>query len=153
MLKNIERDVAGTYAEETKKLFMRLMEGVLESLGISERDDEEGKKMMKEMEEDGSQIMVVNYYPPCPEPELTLGLSPHSDCGFLTLLFQHHHIQALQIQHKSQWLTTVQPLPNSFIVNVGDHLEVLPFLSFHSSISLSIYGKSIMQLVVMQKVT
>ncbi|KAM7526838.1 hypothetical protein LguiA_016740 [Lonicera macranthoides] len=74
------------------------------------------------MEIEGSQMMVVNCYPACPEPELTLGMPPHSDYGLLTLLLQDE-VKGLQIQHRGSWVT-VQPIPGSFVVNVGDHLEI-----------------------------
>lgn len=114
--------MAATYAKETKELFMVIVEAILESLGVcgankTDFDDEIIKQF-----EDGSQLMVVNYYPACPEPDLTLGMPPHSDYGFLTLLLQDH-VQGLQIQHRDKWVT-VQPIPNSFVINVGDHLEV-----------------------------
>ncbi|KAI9154411.1 hypothetical protein LWI28_025987 [Acer negundo] len=120
------RTLAASYAKETKFLFMRIVEAILESLGVwgatmngggVGNDDEILKPF-----EDGSQLMVVNYYPACPEPDLTLGMPPHSDYGFLTLLLQDE-VQGLQIQHQDKWVT-VQPIPNSFVVNVGDHLEI-----------------------------
>lgn len=115
--------MAATYAEETKHLFLRLMEATLESLGIMEAN-QEGKDnhILKEMEDDGSQLMVANFYPPCPQPDLTLGMPPHSDYGFLTLLLQDE-VEGLQIQFQGNWFT-VQPINNAFVVNVGDHLEV-----------------------------
>ncbi|XP_073146892.1 probable 2-oxoglutarate-dependent dioxygenase SLC1 [Henckelia pumila] len=106
------------YAKATKLLFLSLAQAILESLGIRNRDDD---GMLKELE-NGSQILVMNCYPPCPEPELTVGMLPHSDYGFLTLLLQDE-IRGLQIHHQDHWVT-VEPLPGSFVVNVGDHLEI-----------------------------
>ncbi|KAE8726967.1 carotene epsilon-monooxygenase [Hibiscus syriacus] len=114
------RGVAATYANETKWLFLKMTEAILECLGggAAAPEDEEILKQF----EDGSQLMVVNWFPPCPEPELTLGMPPHSDYGFLTLLLQDE-VEGLQIQYKGKWIT-VEPLDNSFVVNVGDHLEI-----------------------------
>ncbi|XP_022935268.1 protein DMR6-LIKE OXYGENASE 1-like [Cucurbita moschata] len=114
------KDSASTYVEETRALFLGLVEAIVESLGGMEKE-EEMEELLKEFE-DGSQLMVVNCYPQCPEPELTLGMPPHSDYGFLTLLLQDQ-VEGLQIHHQQQWVT-VQPLPNSFVVNIGDHLEI-----------------------------
>jgi len=121
------RKVVGTYAEETRHLFLAVMEAILESLGIMEKEEEEN--VMKEFEK-GSQMMVANFYPPCPEPELTLGMPPHSDYGFLTLLLQDE-VEGLQVQYQDKWVT-VQPIPNAFVVNVGDHLEVPILLHFQN---------------------
>ncbi|XP_034694431.1 protein DMR6-LIKE OXYGENASE 2-like [Vitis riparia] len=119
------RKLAVTYSKETKYLFLTLMEAILESLGLcgdtKKKTGEEDDDILKKFQ-DGSQLMVVNCYPPCPEPELTLGMPPHSDYGFLTLLLQDD-IQGLQIQFKGKWLT-VEPLANSFVINIGDHLEI-----------------------------
>ncbi|XP_030521910.1 probable 2-oxoglutarate-dependent dioxygenase SLC1 [Rhodamnia argentea] len=128
------RKVAATYAKETRDLFLVLMEAILEGLHAS--DTVETKKNMKPEEEggeeddgdimeklkNGSQLMVVNYFPPCPEPDLTLGLPPHSDYGFLTLLLQDE-VEGLQIQFQENWVT-VEPIENGLVVNLGDHLEI-----------------------------
>ncbi|KAJ6683578.1 hypothetical protein OIU85_007282 [Salix viminalis] len=57
------------------------------------------------------------------EPELAMGMPPHSDHGLLTLLIQNG-IGGLQIQHKGKWFN-VGTHSNSFLVNTGDHLEIL----------------------------
>ncbi|XP_068645141.1 probable 2-oxoglutarate-dependent dioxygenase SLC1 [Aristolochia californica] len=110
------RQNAIAYAKETRSLFVKLAGAILESLGLVEDET-----ILKEFE-NGSQLMVLNCYPCCPEPDLTLGMPPHTDYGFLTVLLQDS-VQGLQIQSKGAWVT-VEPLPNSFVINVGDHLEV-----------------------------
>ncbi|TKY62073.1 2-oxoglutarate/Fe(II)-dependent dioxygenase [Spatholobus suberectus] len=115
------RKVVATYAEETKHLFQVVMEAILESLGIMETNQEVEDNILKDLQ-NGSQMMVANFYPPCPQPDLTLGMPPHSDYGFLTLLLQDE-VEGLQIQYQDKWVT-VQPIPNAFVVNIGDHLEI-----------------------------
>ncbi|GAB2300647.1 hypothetical protein Dimus_034682 [Dionaea muscipula] len=119
------------YTNETKHLFLMLMEAILESLEHDQGTVAPGTKTAEEEEEDddiikefqdGSQLLVCNCYPPCPEPDLTLGLPPHSDYGFLTLLLQDE-VKGLQIQFEAEWVT-VEPIPHAFVVNVGDHLEI-----------------------------
>ncbi|XP_047158328.1 probable 2-oxoglutarate-dependent dioxygenase SLC1 [Vigna umbellata] len=116
------RKEVATYAEKTRHLFLMLMEAIQESLGIIEGKETEGKDNILRELEDGSQMMVINFYPPCPQPDLTFGMPPHSDYGFLTLLLQDK-VEGLQVHFKDQWLT-VQPINNAFVVNVGDHLEI-----------------------------
>ncbi|OMO84038.1 Isopenicillin N synthase [Corchorus olitorius] len=119
------RELAANYAKETKNLFLKITEAILESLGVwgasSDKTGESDDEILKQFE-NGSQLMVVNCFPPCPEPDLTLGMPPHSDYGFLTLVLQDG-VEGLQIQHKGKWIT-VEPMLNSFVVNVGDHLEI-----------------------------
>ncbi|EES08336.1 protein DMR6-LIKE OXYGENASE 2 [Sorghum bicolor] len=112
------REVAARYAMANHQLFMELMEAALEALGIPCRHSQ---SLLGELEAGYSQIML-NCYPACPQPELTLGLPPHSDYCLLTLLLQDQ-VQGLQIMHLGHWLT-VHAVPGSIIVNVGDHLEI-----------------------------
>ncbi|PSS23627.1 Protein DMR6-LIKE OXYGENASE 1 like [Actinidia chinensis var. chinensis] len=119
------RKLAVAYVNETKHLFLMLMEAIVESLGLAITNNnitrQDNDNILEELK-DGSQLMVVNFYPPCPEPHLTLGMPPHSDYGFLTLLLQDE-VEGLQIQFQEKWVT-VQPIPGSFVINVGDHLEI-----------------------------
>ncbi|KAF9676604.1 hypothetical protein SADUNF_Sadunf08G0019900 [Salix dunnii] len=114
------RQAAVNYSEKTRFLYLMIVEAILESLGLVEttKDSDDHIKEFR----DGSQLLVVNCYPSCPEPDLTLGIPPHSDYGFLTLLLQDE-VKGLQIQHEGRWVT-VEPVPNSFVINVGDHLEI-----------------------------
>ncbi|MED6192091.1 hypothetical protein PIB30_006916 [Stylosanthes scabra] len=77
-----------------------------------------------ELFEDISQPMRFNYYPPCHQPEKVIGVSPHSDAGGLTFLLQANEVEGLQIRKDGMWIP-ITPLPNGFIVNVGDILEIL----------------------------
>lgn len=118
----MNREAASNYSKQTKFLYQLLIGAILESLGIvNDENNDNDSQNLKEFE-DGSQLLVLNCYPSCPEPDLTLGMPPHSDYGLLTLLLQDE-VKGLQIQHQGKWFT-VEPIPNSFVVNVGDHLEV-----------------------------
>ncbi|GAU38695.1 hypothetical protein TSUD_54430 [Trifolium subterraneum] len=77
---------------------------------------------MRELFEDGTQMMRMNYYPPCPQPEKVIGLTKHSDPVGVTILLQLNEVEGLQIKKNCMWVP-VKPLPNAFIVNIGDMLE------------------------------
>ncbi|CAN4105723.1 unnamed protein product [Withania somnifera] len=70
------------------------------------------------------QSMRMNYYPPCPEPDRAIGLSPHSDADALTILFQLNETQGLQVRKDGIWMP-IRPLPNALIVNIGDMMEIV----------------------------
>ena len=69
----------------------------------------------------------MSYYPPCPKHELVLGASPHSDGGSITLLLQSDDVVGLQIKHKGGWIP-IKPIPNAFVINIADVLEVIKLL-------------------------
>lgn len=73
--------------------------------------------------EEGMQDMRMNYYPPCPQTDLVIGLTPHSDSFGLTLL-QVNEIKGLQIRKDEVWIP-LKPLPNAFVTNVGDILKLM----------------------------
>jgi len=81
-------------------------------------------KEIRELFGQGTQSTRINYYPPCPQPELVTGLNSHSDGGGLTILLQGNEMDGLQIKKDGFWIP-VKPLPNAFIINLGDMLEVI----------------------------
>lgn len=117
------------YITKSRELIGELLKGISRSLGLEENF------IHKRMDiESGSQLLVINFYPPCPKPELVMGLPAHTDHGLLTLLMQNK-LGGLQIQHNGRWIP-VHPLPNSFLINNGDHMEVnsLQFLFFANNL-------------------
>ncbi|GLJ27802.1 hypothetical protein SUGI_0545590 [Cryptomeria japonica] len=69
-------------------------------------------------------VKRMNYYPPCPRPDLVLGLSPHSDGNTLTVLLQDDETVGLQICKDGEWIP-VNPIPGALVINIGDMLEGL----------------------------
>ncbi|PSS33315.1 Codeine O-demethylase [Actinidia chinensis var. chinensis] len=113
------RSVVEEYMDELVKLSGRLMEAFSINLGLREEylQNEFGS-------EDIGACMRINFYPKCPQPDLTLGLSSHSDPGGLTLLLPDAHVAGLQVRRNNSWIT-VKPAPHAFIVNIGDQIQVL----------------------------
>lgn len=115
---NCNRKLIGEYGEEMVKLSEKLLKVLSINLGLKENhlvEDFGG--------EEAGACLRVNFYPKCPQPDLTLGLSPHSDPGGMTLLLPDHDVTGLQVRRDDHWFT-VQPVPNAFIVNIGDQIQV-----------------------------
>ncbi|RZC44023.1 hypothetical protein C5167_036971 [Papaver somniferum] len=112
------RETLDSYSSELNKLSMVLLEMMEKALKLVET------KGITEFFEDGFQQMRMNYYPPCPRPELVTGLTSHSDFGGLTILLQLNDVEGLQIRKEESWIS-IKPLPNAFIVNIGDVLEIM----------------------------
>lgn len=68
------------------------------------------------------QILSSNFYPSCPDPSLTLGILAHQDTSLVTLVYQGDST-GLQFLKDGQWIN-VGSIPNSFVVNIGNQLEV-----------------------------
>uniref|UniRef100_J3LVR9 Fe2OG dioxygenase domain-containing protein n=1 Tax=Oryza brachyantha TaxID=4533 RepID=J3LVR9_ORYBR len=117
------RDELFEYAEQVKNLGNTLFELLSEGLGLK-------PSYLTDIECNQGQIILCHYYPPCPQPELAIGTSRHSDSGFLTILLQDD-IGGLQIFHEDRWVD-VTPTPGAFIVNVGDLLQLITNDKFKS---------------------
>ncbi|OIT21826.1 PREDICTED: protein DMR6-LIKE OXYGENASE 2-like [Nicotiana attenuata] len=109
-------DIASEYCEKTREVAKKLLSGISQGLGLEECFLDKALDMKS-----GFQVFIANLYPRCPQPELALGMPPHSHHGLLTLIIQNQ-VGGLQVQHQGKWIP-VNALPNSLLVNSGDHLE------------------------------
>lgn len=114
----IIRETAEEYGRELVKLCGVLMKVLSMGLGL-----DEGYLQKVFGGDDLGACMRVSFYPKCPQPELTLGLSPHSDPGGLTVLVADDRVKGLQVRKGDAWIA-VQPAPGAFIINVGDQIQV-----------------------------
>lgn len=70
-------------------------------------------------------LLKINYYPPCPRPDLALGVVAHTDMCCITILVPND-IQGLQASRDGQWYD-VKYVPNALVIHIGDQMEVHPF--------------------------
>ncbi|OMO63555.1 Oxoglutarate/iron-dependent dioxygenase [Corchorus olitorius] len=122
------------FGKELRRIVSEILRGISKSLGLEE------DYLHKELNlENGQQIMAVNLYPPCPKPELALGLPPHSDYGLLNILITNG-IAGLQVKHQGKWVK-INPLPNSITVNIGDHIEIVSNGKYKSVMHRAVVNK------------
>ncbi|KAF8762500.1 hypothetical protein HU200_009470 [Digitaria exilis] len=105
------------YSMEIRSLCQRLLAHIAETLGLA-------PGTFADMFGECVQAVRMNFYPPCPRPELVLGLSSHSDGSAVTVLQQDMSCAGLQVLKDGAWVT-VHPIPHALVVNLGDSLEVL----------------------------
>ncbi|XP_030553347.1 protein SRG1-like [Rhodamnia argentea] len=117
MLPSPFRDVLDDYSSALRGLAMKVLLLMAKALKMDTSE-------MIELFDEGFQAFRMNYYPPCPRPELVIGLTPHSDAVGLTILLQVNEMEGLEIRKEGKWIP-VKPLPNAFVVNVGDILEIV----------------------------
>ncbi|KAK4477064.1 hypothetical protein RD792_016269 [Penstemon davidsonii] len=111
------REACEEHAEEIQKLGFKLLELIALSLGLR-------KDRLNGYFKDQTSRIRLNYYPPCPAPNLTLGVGRHKDGGALTILAQDD-VGGLEVKRKSdgEWIL-VKPTPDAYIINVGDIIQV-----------------------------
>uniref|UniRef100_J3LVR7 Fe2OG dioxygenase domain-containing protein n=1 Tax=Oryza brachyantha TaxID=4533 RepID=J3LVR7_ORYBR len=118
------RDVFFDYAKNVKGLFDTLFMLLSEALGLKQ-------SYLTDIGCNQGQMILCHYYPPCPQPELAIGITRHSDSGFLTVLLQDQ-TGGLQVLHDNQWVDVV-PIPGAFIVNLGDLMQMISNDKFKSA--------------------
>lgn len=109
------------YSDEMKALAQKLLSLISESLGLR-------PSCIEDVVGEFYQNITISYYPPCPQPDLTLGLQSHSDFGAITLLIQDD-VGGLQVLKNGDgggdsWIT-VQPLSDAILVLLADQTEII----------------------------
>ncbi|RZS09939.1 hypothetical protein BHM03_00041076 [Ensete ventricosum] len=71
-------------------------------------------------------LLKINYYPPCPRPDLALGVVAHTDMSANTILIPNH-VPGLQVFKDGHWFDA-KYVPDAIIVHIGDQIEVRTYI-------------------------
>ncbi|OIV92505.1 hypothetical protein TanjilG_02268 [Lupinus angustifolius] len=119
------KEVALEYLKLASKLVKDLVEILMDNLGVK-LDESKIEGLL------GMRMVNMNYYPACPNPELTVGVGRHSDMGAITVLLQDG-IGGLYVKvegdndddtNKGEWLE-IPPIHGALVINIGDTLQIL----------------------------
>ena len=117
------RQIVVDYFNDCAELSDRIAKLMALGMGASPEDD-----FFRDMKENHSSYLRLNYYRPFPSKEddpadidKPLGISPHRDAGFLTVLVQDDDCHSLQVymEDSKEWITVV-PVPGALTINTGD---------------------------------
>ncbi|XP_066386675.1 jasmonate-induced oxygenase 2-like isoform X2 [Miscanthus floridulus] len=111
------REALEEYTNALEELALKLLELLARSLNL--RPDR-----LHGFFKEHTTFFRLNHYPPCPRPEVVLGVGRHKDPGALTILYQDD-VGGLDVRRRSdgEWVR-VKCVPNSFVINVGDTMQV-----------------------------
>ncbi|KAI4307301.1 hypothetical protein L6164_030505 [Bauhinia variegata] len=133
------REVTEEYQKEISRVTDKVLELLSEGLGL------EGKVLKSNLGGENMELeMKINMYPPCPQPELALGVEPHTDMSALTLLVPND-VPGLQVWKDDAWVA-MDYLQNALFVHVGDQLEVLSNGKYKSVLHRSLVNKERMRM-------
>ncbi|KAL4563065.1 hypothetical protein LXL04_027096 [Taraxacum kok-saghyz] len=117
------KEVALEYIRTSKEMVKRILQGLIANLGVKV-DDLALDTFM------GDRKVHMNFYPACPNPELTVGVGRHSDWDTLTVLLQDHvgglymkNDEGSSPEHE-EWIE-IPPIHGALIINVGDALQIM----------------------------
>ncbi|XP_059435022.1 1-aminocyclopropane-1-carboxylate oxidase homolog 1-like [Corylus avellana] len=110
------RDILEQYSKLVMKLGILLFELLSEALGLN-------PKHLNEIDCSEGLAILCHYYPACPQPELTLGITKHTDHDFVNVLLQDHS-GGLQVFYQDKWVD-IPPVPGALVVNIGDLLQLI----------------------------
>ncbi|XP_076941923.1 scopoletin 8-hydroxylase-like [Bidens hawaiensis] len=117
------KDVALEYLKTSTEMVKKLLQTLIENLGVKFNDSR-----LEELV--GFRMVNMNFYPTCPNPELTVGVGRHSDMGTLTMLLQDG-IGGLYVKkgenaspEDEEWIE-IPPIDGALVINVGDTLQIL----------------------------
>ncbi|KAI4302426.1 hypothetical protein MLD38_038171 [Melastoma candidum] len=113
------REEIDEYGKQVVALAGRIMRIMSTNLGLNEDSLQDAFRG-----DDIGACLRVNFYPKCPQPDLTLGLSSHSDPGGITLLLPNSNVAGLQVRRGHDWIT-IMPATHAFIVSMGDQIQIL----------------------------
>ncbi|XP_004491807.1 1-aminocyclopropane-1-carboxylate oxidase homolog 1-like [Cicer arietinum] len=110
------RDIVVEFSQKIKELSFFIFELLSEALGLN-------PSYLSDLN-CGERLFIMGHcYPPCPEPELTLGATKHTDGNFMTLLIQDQ-LGGLQVLHEGKWVN-VPAVHGALVVNIGDLLQLI----------------------------
>ncbi|XP_059655349.1 1-aminocyclopropane-1-carboxylate oxidase homolog 3-like [Cornus florida] len=69
-------------------------------------------------------VITSHYYPYCHQPDLTIGISSHTNPGVLTVLL-HNQINGLQVKYSENDWVDVEPVSGALVINIGDILQII----------------------------
>ncbi|XP_061359191.1 feruloyl CoA ortho-hydroxylase F6H1-3-like [Gastrolobium bilobum] len=113
------RDEALEFMKKSETIIKQLLSVLMKRLNVMEIDETNESMLM------GSKRINFNYYPICPNQDLTVAIGRHSDVSTLTVLLQDQtgglYVRA---EDRHSWIH-VPPISGALVINIGDALQIM----------------------------
>ncbi|KAM7265457.1 hypothetical protein ACFE04_003140 [Oxalis oulophora] len=128
------REANEEYVKYLHGVVNKLMKSLSVGLGLEENE-------MKNVVggEEAVYLLKINYYPPCPQPELALGVPAHTDTSCITILLPND-VQGLQADRDGRWYD-VKYVDKALIIHIGDQVEIVSNGKYKAVLHRSIVNK------------
>ncbi|KOM57639.1 hypothetical protein LR48_Vigan11g067200 [Vigna angularis] len=132
--KNLEE-----YGKDMRRVVIGLARAVSKTLGFEEQFIEKALELKS-----GFDVMAMNLYPPNAKSKGAVGLSEHTDPGFIISLVQDVNGGLQILSHKGNWINSYIPY-HTILIQLGDQLEILTNGMYKSHIHRVIVGRNKVQ--------
>uniref|UniRef100_A0A803L2Z6 Fe2OG dioxygenase domain-containing protein n=1 Tax=Chenopodium quinoa TaxID=63459 RepID=A0A803L2Z6_CHEQI len=112
------RTILDEYSKGNRMILEMLLKAMASSLNIED-------KSFLELWGDENKDMTFarfNFYPRCPMSDQVVGLKPHGDGTYITMLLLDKEVEGLQVNKDNTWFR-VPIIPQALTILVGDQME------------------------------
>ncbi|XP_003564222.2 protein SRG1-like isoform X3 [Brachypodium distachyon] len=113
------RDDLHEYTLQSKRIKDSILQAMAKLLEIDE------DCLVNQFSDKALTYARFNYYPPCPRPDLVLGIKPHSDVFVLTVLLMDKDVAGLQVLREGTWYSVPTVSNYTLLINVGVTMEIM----------------------------
>ncbi|XP_071719489.1 gibberellin 3-beta-dioxygenase 1-like [Rutidosis leptorrhynchoides] len=117
-------DTMHAYQSEVKSLAHKLIVIILQSINATQEEINWATSSQQG-------ALLLNSYPPCPKPNSTLGLAPHTDSLLVTILHLGG-VHGLEVFVQGLGWHQIQPVEGALLVNLGDLMHIFSNAKFVS---------------------
>ncbi|XP_038697761.1 protein SRG1-like isoform X2 [Tripterygium wilfordii] len=128
------RDILHEYTLKLKMINEVVLKAMARSLNL------EDNSFLSQFGEEANMFARFNFYPPCPKPDVVLGLKPHADGSGITMVLQDKEVEGLQFLKDSKWFRA-PIVPEALLINIGDQVEIMSNGFFKSPMHRAVISK------------
>ncbi|XP_073361077.1 codeine O-demethylase-like isoform X2 [Aegilops tauschii subsp. strangulata] len=113
------RDDLHKYALKCKRIKGDILRAIAKLLELDE------DSLVNQFNSNARTYSRFNYFPPCPRPDLVLGVKPHADFSVLTVLLMDKDVAGLQYLRDGTWYNVPAVCNHTLLINIGFAMEIM----------------------------